>query len=948
MDIKSKLILLMTVVLSLSSIHVNAESALETPDMGSVRGRVVNEENEILPGATIFIEELQMGVISDVNGFYNLSNIKPGTYNLQINYVGYSPVNTKITIASSKPIEKDFKLSEGLELQEVQVIGAFQGQRKALSMQKNAMGISNVVSADQVGKFPDSNIGDALKRINGVNVQYDQGEARFGQVRGTSADLTSVTINGNRIPSAEGETRNVQLDLIPADMIQMVELNKVVTSDMDGDAIGGEINLVTKNTPYKPVFNVTAGGGYNAVSHKMNSNLGLTFGRRFLKDRLGIMASLSYQYNPAGSDNTEFEYDVDKNGNVYLDKAEIRQYYVTRERQSYSLALDYKFNVNHKISFKGIYNRRSDWENRYRITSKKINSDPSKQSIVLQTKAGDSSNKDARLELQQTMDFTFDGEHHFGNLKVDWAASYSRATEDRPDERYIGVVMKGKKNEDFFKGLTWEEQGLKQPYPSTMVTSVEDYKWSIDEMSNSNQNIYENEWKGRLNFELPLSSGLYGSTLKWGGKFTSKTKDKDKHCFSYIDDYEETMADDWQNYLSGKVRDGFMAGSSYPVNVPFVEKTYLGTFDYSKLKGTEDNAEAAGNFHATEKISAAYLRLDQRLGTVLDMTVGLRMENTHSKYSGYNWIADNADDENGYLVETGSRKNSYTSWLPSVLFRYTPVEDLKLRASYTKTLARPKYSALVPNISYNVADESATFGNPDLNPTTSHNFDLSAEYYFKSIGLVSAGIFYKRLKDVIVTEVWNTTNDPLLPSGLLNGDGEVAKYEVSKPINAYDADIFGVELAYQRDFGFITPALNCIGLYGTYTYTHSKTRNHSFEHRSVDDAGDVKMMGSPEHTANVSLYFEKKGINVRVSWNTASSFLDELGTTAALDRYYDSVNYLDVNASYTWGKKIKTTIYADATNLLNQPLRYYQGEKDRTMQSEYYGARFNAGIKLSF
>ncbi|MCQ2220525.1 MAG: TonB-dependent receptor [Prevotella sp.] len=928
--------------------EVKAEGTMEKPDMGSIRGRIVNEDNEILPGATIFIEELHTGVTSDVNGFYNLSNLKPGTYNLQIKYIGYSPVKTRITIKSNTAIEKIFKLEAGLELQEVQVNGAFQGQRKALSMQQNAMGISNVVSADQVGKFPDSNIGDALKRINGVNVQYDQGEARFGQVRGTSADLTSVTINGNRIPSAEGETRNVQLDLIPADMIQMVELNKVVTSDMDGDAIGGEINLVTKNTPYKPVFNITAGGGTNAVSGKMNKNLGLTFGRRLFDDKFGIMLAASYQYNPVGSDNTEFKYDVDKKGTVFLDKAEIRQYYVTRERQSYSLALDYKFNVNHKIGFKGIYNRRSDWENRFRITSKKIGSDPTKQSLVLQTKAGDSSNKDARLELQQTMDFTLDGEHHFGNLKMDWAGSYSRATEDRPEERYLGVVMKGKKNAEFFENLTWIDKGQKQPYPSIMLTSVDDHKWSIDEMSNSNQNIYENEWKGRLNFELPISRGLYGSTLKWGGKFTSKTKDKDKHCISYAESYEDTMGEDWKNNMSGQIRNGFMPGSMYPTNVPFVNKSYLGSFDYSNLTGTEDNSEAAGNFHANERITAAYLRLDQRLGKSLDMTLGLRMENTYCKYRGYNWIVNDADDENGKLVETDTKSKSYTNWLPSMLLRYTPKEDLRLRLSYTQTLARPKYSALIPNISYNVADEEATFGNPNLKPTTSHNLDISAEYYFKSIGLVSAGVFYKRLKDVIVTEVWKTSSDPNIPSGLLNGDGDIANYEASKPINAYDADIFGIELAYQRDFGFICPALNCIGFYGTYTYTHSKTCNHNFEHRSADNTDEVKMMGSPEHTANMSLYFEKKGINVRLSWNTASSFLDELGTTASLDRYYDSVNYLDLNASYTWGKKMKTTIYADATNLLNQPLRYYQGEKDRTMQVEYYGVKFNAGVKISF
>ena len=215
---------------------------------GVISGRVVDAEHQALPGATIMVEDLHTGVTSDVNGFYTLPNMKPGTYKVKVSYVGYSPKTYVIKLVG-KNVERNIVLSEGNELKEVVVNGAFYGQRKALQMQKENMGVTNVVSADQVGKFPDSNIGDALKRINGINVQYDQGEARFGQVRGTSADLTSVTVNGNRMPSAEGDTRNVQLDLIPADMIQTIEVNKVVTSDMDGDAIGGEINLVTKNTP---------------------------------------------------------------------------------------------------------------------------------------------------------------------------------------------------------------------------------------------------------------------------------------------------------------------------------------------------------------------------------------------------------------------------------------------------------------------------------------------------------------------------------------------------------------------------------------------------------------------------------------------------------------------------------------------------------------------------
>ena len=309
---------------------------------GAIRGRIIDNTKQTLPGASIYIEKLHTGVTSDVNGFYTFPNLDPGTYTVKVTYVGYSPVELKITIPEGKTLDKDVVLNEGLELQEVVVGGAFQGQRRAINSQRSNLGITNVVSADQVGKFPDSNIGDALKRISGINVQYDQGEARFGQVRGTSADLSSVTINGNRVPSAEGETRSVQLDLIPADMIQTIEVNKVVTPDMDADAIGGSINLVTKNSPYKRTIAATAGTGYNWVSGKAALNLGFTYGDRFFNDKLGLMVSASYQNNPAGSDDVEMAYERNEDGEVVLDEYEVRQYYVTRERQSYSLALDWE------------------------------------------------------------------------------------------------------------------------------------------------------------------------------------------------------------------------------------------------------------------------------------------------------------------------------------------------------------------------------------------------------------------------------------------------------------------------------------------------------------------------------------------------------------------------------------------------------------------------------
>lgn len=907
--------------------------ANETDAPGSIRGKVTDAEHQTLPGAAIQIESLHTVVTSDQNGFYSLPNLKPGVYKVKISYVGYEPKVITVKF-DGRSLVQNVELSTSNTLSEAVVTGAFFGQRKALQMQKESMGVNNVVSADQVGKFPDSNIGDALKRINGVNVQYDQGEARFGQVRGTAADLTSVTVNGNRIPSAEGGTRNVQLDLIPADMIETIELNKVVTSDMDGDAIGGEINLITKNTPNHRVLNFNVGSGYSWISQKPLWDLGATLGSRFFNSRFGLMASASYQYSPGGSDNTEFEYVENDDHSIALKEAQVRQYYVTRERQSYSLALDYTFNPLHKLYFKGMYNRRSDWENRYRISYKKLNGNSSKQSVVMQTKAGSSDNKDARLELQQTMDFTLGGEHNFGRLKADWAGSYSRATEDRPNERYVSYQLKG---EDF--ASDFKDVGEKQPYYALQLPTLDDSHWKLSELTNSDQSIAENEWKGKINLTLPLTNGLFGNTLKLGTKYTNKHKTLDKSFFDY--EAKEVLGDDWRKATVGQIREGFMPGNQYPIGSAFISKGTLGKIDFSQYNGTENLEEEAGNYNIREQITAGYLRFDQKLGKRLEATAGLRVERTDLKTNGFNVTVP--DEGDATIAPTGTYKHHYTDLLPSLLLKYKFCTDGNLRASVTKTISRPKYSALIANKCFNTADYTATIGDPNTKPAKAFNFDLSADYYFKSVGMVSVGMFYKNIKNVNIE--WSSNK--YLGSDLgLTGELAQESWKVTQNINAYDARVIGVEAAYQRDFSFIAPTLKCVGFYATYTYTHSTTRNFN-ERLNVQESDNVKVAGSPEHTANASLFFEKWGANIRLSYNFASSFIDEMSTSRQLDRYYDKVNYLDLNASYTWGKKTKFTVYANANNLLNQPLRYYQGEKNRTMQVEYYGVKVNAGFKIN-
>lgn len=900
-----------------------ADEKVNVTKQGTVRGRIIDATKQTLLGASIYIEKLHTGVTSDVNGFYTFSNLDPGTYTVKVSYVGYSPVELKITIPAGRTLEKDVVLNEGVELQEVVVGGAFQGQRRAINSQKNNMGITNVVSADQVGKFPDSNIGDALKRISGINVQYDQGEARFGQVRGTSADLSSVTINGNRVPSAEGDTRNVQLDLIPADMIQTIEVNKVVTADMDGDAIGGSINLVTKNSPYKRTIAATAGTGYNWVSEKAQLNLGFTYGDRFFNDKLGLIVSASYQNSPSGSYDTEFVWEQDDNGKTYVNDYQIRQYYVTRERQSYSAALDWDINANHKLTFKGIFNNRNDWENRYRTTLKDLDPDGN-ATVRIQTKAGTPDNRNARLERQRTMDFALSGEHLFGALSMDWHASYAKASEERPNERYIDFQLKKQK---FDMDLSDERQPFASPKTGSTMTLNDEF--SLKELTEQQEDIKEQDLKFSANFKLPFKNG---NKLKFGAKVVRKTKDKEVDFYEYSPlDEDAFMTNSLANTVD-QTNKNFMPNNKYQAGI-YASKEYTGSLDLnnaSLFEKEQVQEELAGNFNARETVTSGYLRFDQKLTKDVELMTGLRIENTNLAYTGRTYDADE-----DLTSKTDRQRNSYINFLPSLLVKWNVNDDFKVRGSFTQTLSRPKYSALVPSVNIKRSDNEITIGNPELKPTVSYNFDLSADYYFRSIGLISAGIFYKKIDDFIVDQV--STNYEYQGNTYTR---------FTQPKNAGNANLVGVELSYQRDFSFIAPALKCVGFYGTYTYTHSRVEDFNFEGR--ENEKDLSMPGSPEHTANASLYFEKGGLNLRLSYNFASDFIDEMGESTFYDRYYDKVNYMDVNASYTFGKKFKTTFYAEANNLLNQPLRYYQGTKDRTMQAEYYGVKVNAGVKINF
>lgn len=905
---------------------VGATSAF-AQQTGAIKGRIVDSDGLPMPGASIRITELpNIGTSSDVNGQFNLLSIATGSYTLTVSYIGYTTVSMPVTVIAGETITQDFQLTEGATIgEEILVLGdGLRGQARALNQQRNNMNITNVVSSDQAGRFPDANIGDALKRISGVTIQNDQGEARRIIIRGMAPQLNSVTINGERIPSAEGDNRNIQLDLIPSDMIQSIEVNKAVTPDMEADAIGGSVNLVTRSSPDALRLSGTAASGLNLLSNKPIWTGGFVVGDRFLDGRLGAVLSASYNYHDFGSDNVEAVWALSDNDDVILDEFDIRKYLVRRERKSTSLSLDYRLNDENVLYLSGMYNWRDDWENRYRMRVSQIpdafedgEAVPVSNGVwnlparvEFQTKGGIDSDrtKMRRLEDQRNRNVSFGGNHLLGNLRADWSISYAKSSEERPNERYLSFRQGG-------RATTLDLSDTRKPIIG-LVNEDEGLSFGLNELSQLQGKTFDEDRNARIDFIFPYSvDGL----VKFGGRARLKSKEVD-NSYTLYDPLDENLMPNMGSVpISDQTDSGFLAGSQYAVG-RFPTAGYLGRLDLTNpaLFDSEEALEEyiSGNYEADEAVYAGYVMADHRLTDQLSILAGVRLE-----YTTLDYIGNLFDIDNGTVTQAPG-SNSYLNVLPGVHLRYAVEENTIFRFAWTNTIARPSYFDLVPYAEYVSEDDELTRGNPNLKATTAMNFDLMAEHYFSSVGMVSAGLFYKDVNNFIYSQTRANYTDPVFGPGL----------EFTTTENGGTADVYGVEIAFQRQIW------KGLGLYANYTRTESTTTG--VEGREDDDLG---LPGTAKNMLNTSLSYETSKLNLRVSMNYASDYVDELGGEAFEDRYYDKQTFVDVNGSYKFTSRVR--LFAEVNNLTNQPLRYYQGISSRTMQMEYYNVRFNVGIK---
>lgn len=894
---------------------------------GIIVGRITDASTTTpLPGATIRIEGTKLGAISNRNGEYRITNVPAGNHTLQVEYLGYATMSATVDVNSGSVLTQSFSLIDDIAVNDtVHVRAIRQGQARALNQQKNADNIVNIVAADQIGRFPDPNTAEAIQRIPGVSLQRDQGEGRYVQLRGSDPRLTNVTINGDQIPAPEGDIRYAALDVIPADQLASIEVNKAITPDMDADGIGGSINLTTKEAySESTILKGTVAGGYNNIVGGANFQGALTYGKRTGdQGQFGYLFSGSYYRTNRGSENNEFEWgDEEFNGNEedVLQNLEFRDYVITRDRLGLSGTIDFKPGPQSSIWLRGIYNRFGDSEHRSRL---RLRFDEGEYDSPTQTTgaAVERELKD-RYEVQDIYSAQLGGKAALlGMGTVEGSVSYSYAQESEPNRRDITFALEG-------VDLSY---GLADPsFPTFSVTNGVDINdpsgFEFEDVVVHDNLTTDQNTTANLDFTFPFSLGENQASVQFGGKFRMKEKERVNNIRVFDDFDGESFTLD--QVATDEGLDAILDGRYEIGRSPDPEKVedfYNANTDKfgEDVEGTREETDPT-NYNATEQTIAGYAMARGEFGKFSTL-VGARYEQINIEYTGNEVIFNEDGDYEITNKIIGS--NDYGKLFPMVHLRYELADRTNLRAAWTNSQARPNYYDLTPYRVVKREDEEILFGNPLLEPTTAMNFDLMAEHYFPSVGVLSGGFFYKGLENYI----YLSTSE--LTSGSFEG------YEGTQPVNGETATILGVELNWQQQLSFLPGPLDGLGIYANYTYTNSEAELAGRDEK-------ITLPGQAEHVGNVALSYEKYGFSGRVALNFSGAFISEVGEEAADDIYYDEHVQLDVSLSQRITENIR--VFADLINLTDAPLRYYQGVSDRPIAQEYYSWWSHIGVRFDF
>ncbi len=844
---------------------------------------------------------------------------------------------------------------------------------KARKVQQDAPNLISVQSIETIEKYPDFNAAEALGRMPGISLSSDTGEGRFVQIRGIDANLNGATYGGvpllNTNPggtAASSSGRAVEYDTIPTGAIDGIVVTYTGMPDHDAEGLGGSIELSprTASDITKPFVEATVGDGYEPLHDHTGPVTGeLALGARFGFDDKGLVIqnddmqpearagwisnptpfsfvfSTSYKDDRRAIDDIEESYvDDGMAPSNAVSEYSLRRYNYHRTRFGDGGEFDFKPNDDHAYYFRADVAGYTESVNKNILDYNDLNDvegptgqipvDPNNPKGFLVTTQPVIQSTDER-EKHTNEIYVIGGLDRFGDLTVDYHAAHSVAsfTEDHD----IVAKFNGPSNIPF----TYDDVSnadypiLGFPNGVAEINNASLYKLK----SIKNEQDYDTDKENSFAINALLKKKLFTDDDKF--KFGAEIRLRDKSASEYDESYSvpalslASVSSPAINYYNGVFSNGPQ------VNIPAVANLV-----YSGAAPVQDGGAVfnpGSYFTAKEDIYAGYAEYTTRIGK-WGLLAGVRLEQTDATYGGY--IQPTNPDGSAGANNFETRKNDYLNAFPTVQARYDFDPTLTLRATYSTGIGRPGFLQNSTSATVDFSQGSVaviTRGNPNLKPTLGNSFDLSLEKYLPDGGIIQVGAFDKEFTNYIAPRIQNGVSDPLAPGQLSN---------VTTYLNIPNGYARGVDASYHQKFVWLPHPFNGLGVEANLTLVDSRFLEYDAATSGTGKNEYGMLPGTSANTWNLALFYEAYGFQARLSAEYISHSLFGLGGDRSLDTIQDNRQLLDFSSSYKINQN--WSVYFNAKNLNNEPLRYYEGSSNRPIQREFYDATYEAGLRAHF
>lgn len=871
-----------------------------TTRAATLKGTVTDgRTGEPLIGATVVLlngtgATTKLGSTVGLDGNYLIKGIPAGTYTCLVQYISYRKTELALTVRDNEGVlTQNFALAEtGKDLSEV-VVKATNDRESDQSVRKTeqkADNVLNIIGARAIQLLPDITVANVLQRVSGVSVvRNSTGDGQFAIIRGMDRRYNYTLVNGIKIPSPDNRNRYVPMDIFPADLLERLEVVKALTPNMEGDAIGGSMNMIMRSAPDYLIVTATASGGYSqlfstqpfsgfstkgihfrspsevagsnlyaaqpadfsrqplqytTVTMPVNGLFSLSVGNRIFNHRLGFLVGGSYQHTYRGSTTTFFSLngqpspDPAPNTPIF-ESVQNRVYSNEQARSGLNLKLDYAFNPKNKLSLYGLFMQLDDKQHR-NILGNQL------------TQFGDVTTSDRSVFRRQNIyNGTLQGDHNLtSRLKFNWSAVYSLAKSQTPSWADLSVTYR-------------VEPGAEgQPVRGAQYINSVGYIWT----RNSDRDL-----TGYANLSYQYAPNVEVSV---GGMY----RDKDRS--NYYNDYNLATV------LPGGDRQVFTT----------IDKAVL---SFRPESFAYPDSANANNYTAQEQVAAGYVQGRVTLADRWQLVGGVRVENTHQAYVSQ--LPVTTEGKTGTI--------QYLDVLPSLHLKYQLSPRENLRFSYFRGISRPGYFEIVP--AFFPGDYFTESGNPRVKHTVADNLDVRYELFPRGNGQLLIGGFYKTIQNPIEY-----------------GFNQISQVNtVYQPLNFGTATNFGAELVFTKFF-------SNWGVTGNYTFTQSSItttkriygRDASGSIVATEGKQTRPLQGQSDHIANLSLIYKNQqaGLDAQLAWVYTGKRINIVSPFRDLDYWQRGTSQVDFSAEKRFGGTGRSgsrfSVFAKLTNLLNNPI----------------------------